>query len=55
MSHFKDQEKTSLGITEPLELSKCIFVQSPPKVGRVLDHILSKMLPGDMYPGDVAF
>ena len=27
-SHFKDKEKTSLGITEPLELSNCIFVRS---------------------------
>ena len=36
MSNFK-------GITEPLGLSKCTFVQSSPKVGRVLGGELAKM------------
>ena len=43
MSHFKDLEGMFLGITEPLGLSKCIFVRLPPKVGRVLGGDLSKM------------
>ena len=44
MSHFTDWEKTLLGTTDPVGLSKCIFVRSPPKVGQVHGGDLSKIL-----------